>query len=691
LAKKKDKLAVDPESSKSSVEGFRGGMRLPLDRVTDKGTKLRAELEIHIREVFDKEKSNQRSLEDNLTKWQKIYFGQKEPKNWPFANCSNVAVPITRSAVDTVFVRIIDAIFNKTKVWIVKGRKSEFIDTAKEVEDGLDWFQRNILHLKKKLLSPLMQGLKSGTGIGELVYEEKKRTVYRYATPDEEKDEAVHKYPLPGTGAKGIKYVQQTYAGPNFYPVSREDFIISADATEIEDAYLVGSRFTLRRSQLETRVRQGLYDKEPVEKITAPDAYSDQRKGRATIDKKELETVPYTDPYELWKLWLRYDVDDDGEEDDITVIYHPSSGQIVRGIYAPLFSGMRPYTKFIFYPKEFSFDGEGIVQILEHLQVTLDTLVNQMIDRVTQINAPILFTREGCGLDGVKSLTPGRVYPLADTPKDAVQEFRFSDVTISLSNEIQWIASMMDRAVGVTPISLGISTAERPVAKDTFAQQEETNKKFAFGTENLRDCITELGYKILEFIAQYQPTFEYHKEGKGGAPETRTVQFPVEYIRDAFEIELAASSELLNQEIRREIFMQVYQLLSDFMTKVGGMAQMITSPQVPSDFKKVLIDGSNKSVLILNKILENFPDMKDSKNLVMDVSQVIDIQKMIDTSADIVAEQQAAAQAAQQAQQAQQGPQGPPQGPNGPPQGQMPPNQPLASPEQQLMPPGQMQ
>jgi hypothetical protein len=688
MAKKKDKLAVDPESSKSSVEGFRGGMRLPLDRVTDKGTKLRAELEIHIREVFDKEKSNQRNLEDNLTKCQNVYDGQREAKTWPFPNCSNVAVPQTRSAVNTVFVRIIDALFNKQKVWIVKGRKAEFIDVAKEVEDGLDWFQRNILHLKKKILSPLKQGLETGTGIGELVYEEKRRTVYRYATPAEEKDEAVHKYPLPGTSTKGVKYVQQTYAGPNFYPVSREDFIISADATEIEDAYLVGSRFTLRKKQLESRVRQGLYDKEPVEKMTSPDQPSDQRKGRAKLEGKELETVPYTDPYELWKLWLRYDVDDDGEEDDITVIYHPSSGQIVRGIYAPLFSGMRPYTKFVFYPKKFSFDGDGIVQILRHLQETLDTLVNQMIDRVTQINSPILFTREGCGLDGVKSLTPGRVYPLADTPKDAVQEFRFSDVTISLGNEIQWISSMMDRAVGVTPISLGISTAERPVAKDTFAQQEETNKMFAFGTDNMRDCFTELGYKILEFIAQYQPTFEYHKEGKGGAPETRTVQFPVEYIRDAFEIELAASSELLNQEVRREIFMQTYQLLSDFMTKIGGMAQMITSPQVPSDFKKVLIDASDKSVLILNKILENFPDMKDSKSLIMDISSVIDTNKMIQQSADIIAEQQAAAQAAQQA---QQGPQGPPQGPQGPPQGQMPTNQPLASPEQQLMPPGQMQ
>lgn len=677
--KKKTELEIDPEASKSTIEGFRGGLRLPLDGVMSNGTKLRSVLEVHVREVFDKEKSNQSKLEDNLTKWQKIYFGQKEPKSWPFPNCSNVAVPITRSAVDTVFVRIIDAIFNKTNVWIVKARKAEFVDLAKEVEDGLDWFQRNILRLKKKIMSPLMQGLKSGTGIGELVYEEKRRTVYRYATPDEEKDPSIHKYPLPKTSTRGIKYVQQLYAGPNFYPVSREDFLISSDATEIEDAYLVGNRFTLRKAQLQSRVKQDLYDKEPVEKITAPDQLSDQRKGRAKVDGKELDTVPYTDPYELWKLWLRYDVDEDGEEDDIMVVYHPSSGQILRGIYAPLFSGMRPYTKFIFYPKEFSFDGEGIVQILEHLQVTLDTLVNQMIDRVTQINAPILFTREGCGLDGVKSLTPGRVYALVDTPKDAIEEFRYSDVTVSLSNEIQWIVSMMDRAVGVTPISLGISTAERPVAKDTFAQQEETNKKFAFGTDNLRDCITELGYKILEFIAQYQPTFEYHKEGKAGMPETRTVQFPVEYIRDAFEIELAASSELLNKEVRREIFMQVYQLLSDFMTKVGGMAQMITSPQVPSDMKKVLIDGSNKSVLILNKILENFPDLKDSESLIMDVGKVIDVGKMIQQSADIIAEQQQAAQAQQ----------GPSQGQQGPPQEQIPQNAPLASPEQMLMPQGQ--
>ena len=106
---------------------------------------------------------------------------------------------------------------------------------------------------------------------------------------------------------------------------------------------------------------------------------------------------------------------------------------------------------------------------------------------------------------------------------------------------------------------------------------------------------------------------------------------------------------------------------------------MITSPQVPSDFKKVLIDGSNKSVLILNKILENFPDMKDSKNLIMDVTQVIDTEKMIQQSADIIVEKQQEAQAQAQQQGQQQG---------SPPQ-EIPQNAPLASPEQMLMPQGQ--
>lgn len=675
MARKKKTDKIDPESTKSTVEGFVGGLALPLDRAMKDGTKLRTALSQHIKAVFDKERENQRKLEDKIAAWEKQYYGIKEPKSFPYPNASNVSVPITRSSADTIFVRVWDAIFNKSTVWTVRARKPEYIELAKQVEEGLDWFQRNILKLKQKLLSPLLQGIKIGTGIGKLVYEDRKRVVYRYATPDEEKDPEIHKYPSGDGGPKLVKFVDSVYQGPNFYPVSREDFIISTDATEINDAYFVGHRKYYTKAQLRAKARQGLFDQEAVDRLTAPDAFDEVKKARAENENKTLDKIQYSEPYEVWELWTKYDVDEDGEEDELMVVLHPSSGEVLRGIYTPLFSGKRPYNKFVFYPKEFAFDGEGVVQILEHLQATLDTMTNQMIDRVTQINAPILFKHEAAGLTELKYLTPGGVYTTEIKPDEAIYEFKFSDQTVSLANEIGWILSMMDRAVGITPIALGISTAERPVAKDTFAQQEETNKKFKYGTDNVRDCLSELGYDILEMLAQYQPTFVYKSKGADGAMEPRTVQFPVEYIRDAFEIELAASSELWNQGVRKDVFMAVYTLLSDYLTKIGGMAQALTSPQVPSEFKKVLLTAGDISAKIMDKILENFPDLKDSDSLILNLRASVDEQKVLMESADIIAQQQ-------QMQQAQQG-----QG--GPPPEQMSPQGDMGggmSPEQMLVP-----
>lgn len=681
MAKKKTSATAEipTESSKDTEEGFRGGLKLPLDRVTDKGTRLRDDLSAHVKQVFEQERRNHKSLEEKIQKWQNMYFGIKPAKSWPWEGCANVAVPITRSSVDTIFSRAFDAIFNKSKVWLVRARKPEYIDMAKEVEDSLDWFQRNILHLKDKVKSPLLQAIKMGTGIGKNVYERKRRTAYRYPTQDEASNNAIHKYPLGEDGEKGIKFVKTVYDGPNFYPVSREDFLISSDATDIEGAYLCGHRMYMRRAQLDSKVKQGLYDKEAVDKISAPDTVDEVKEGRIASSNLGTERIGYTEPFEVWELWTRYDVDNDGEEDEIMVVYHPSSGQILRGIYSPLFSGARPYVKFTFYPKEFSFDGEGCVQILEHLQELLDTLVNQMVDRITMINCPILFYREGSGVEDIKTLRPGMKYPIPDNPAEAIYEVRTSDQTLSLANEISWIMSMMDRALGITPISLGISTAERPVAKDTFAQQEETNKKFKFGIENIRDGLTEEGYTILEFLAQYQPAFKYEAKDGSGKMEMRTVQFPVDYIRDAFEIELVASSELINNEVRREIYIATYQLLSDFMTKLGSMAQMLTSPQVPSTFKQIIFDANDKSVKIMNKILEQFPDLKDSASLILDIKTSLGeqgVQQVMMQSADVIAQQQ---QMAQQQAAEQQPPQGPP-----PEQGPPMEEQPMVGPEQML-------
>lgn len=652
----KKKTKKEKEASKESITGFPGGHNVNLGRKMESGEKLRDELSIHVGKTLDLELKNQEDLMKKLPFWHDQYRGKREPKVFPFEKCANVAIPLSRSNTDAIFVRIIDAIFNKVKLWIAKAQKKEFVGFDKELEDQLNWFQKNILQLKKKLFSPLLECVKTGTGLVMIVNEEKHDTRYDYATPEELKDNTVKKYSGKGTSSKLVKRIDKTYTGPNIYPIPRSDWVISTDATNIQEAYICGFRARLRKPQIDLKVRQGLYDKKEAEKLVQPDEIDENAERRAESQGKEIKKTEYEKPYEIWQLHLHYDVDEDGEEDDIIIFYHRNSGAILRCIYNPLFKGFRPFKEFVFYPTEYSFDGEGICEILEPLQKVADTITNQRLDTLTLINAPWIFVRAGAGLDNLRP-SPGKTIPVHDELEGAIKIVQHPGPYSATFQEEDRINSYADRAVGITPAVMGISTAERPVAKETVALQQEANKKFKAGIDNLRDDLSELAWMLVDFFTQYQPTYEYGEMGK-----EQTIKFPTEYMRDGINIELATSSEMLNQEIRREITLTIYQILSDYMTKIAGMAQLLENPQVPSGFKQLLIDGNKISVKLLSRLLEDF-EIKDAEDLVLDIEKSMDTKKAVAQSIDKM-------------------PQKPPQGGQGgqppmAPQGVMPPQAPM--------------
>jgi hypothetical protein len=99
--------------------------------------------------------------------------------------------------------------------------------------------------------------------------------------------------------------------------------------------------------------------------------------------------------------------------------------------------------------------------------------------------------------------------------------------------------------------------------------------------------------------------------------------------------------------------MTVYQILKDYMTGIVGMGQFITNQMVPSDFKKLLIKANEVSAKMLTRVFDDF-DVRDAEDLVLDISEIIDIQKALAQSIDMIPpEQKAKMMAAQQAQQAQ--------------------------------------
>jgi len=660
--KKKITKQQEKEATKESVM-FKGGMNVDLEkRIKDKNNvKLREVLSLHAGQVLDQELKNQETLIGKLDTWHDMYKGKREPKNFPWEKCANVALPLTRSNTDAIFVRIIDAIFNKIKLWNVKaqeGQDGTMVDFARKLEGQLNWFQKHVLKLKKKLFSPLLECIKTGTGLIMIVNEEKHEAPYAYATEAEQKDKSIKKY-KEGKNPEGnstplVKKVHKTYTGPNIYPIARSDWVMSSDAASIQDAYICGFRTKYRIQQIDLKVRQNLYDKKEVEKLTAPDETDEPAKTRAESQGKEIEKTDYEKPYEIWQLHLHYDVDEDGEEDDIVITYHRNTGAILRCIYNPLFKGFRPFQDFTFYPTEYSFDGEGVVEILEPLQKVADTLTNQRLDTLTLMNAPWIFTRVGSGLENLRP-SPGKVIPVHGNIEDEIKIVQHPGNFQATFEEEDRINAYMDRAVGITPAIMGISTAERPVAKESMANREEANKKFKGGIDNIRDKLSETAWMLVDFFTQYQPTYKY-----GDMGDEQTIRFPTEYLRDGINIELATSTEMLNQEMRREVNMTVFMILKDYMTSLAGMGQMLESLQVPSGFKKLLIDGNDISVKVLRRILEDF-ELRDAEDLVLDLRKSIDTDKAVAQSSDKIPPQGGEG-----------GPEGGPQEPM-PPQGVMPP------------------
>jgi len=660
---------------RGTLHDWTGGVRLKLDRKMDSGGTLEEELTSHIRETMDVELRNQKGIVKNLRKWQKYYKGVRDEKGYPYEGTANVAIPVTRSDADAIFVRIYDALTNKRKNFLMKpkgvadeSKKAYF----KTLETAFEHYLRNVLNFRERIRPAVLQGVKTGTGILRLVYETKNQCYYRYANAQDLEDPSVDKY-KPESGDLMVKETSLVFRGPNVYPVPREDFIISSDATSIKNAYMVGMAFTLRKPQLILRGKKDIYIKANVEKCTPQYTVDETKQDRAEAHGGHIEKTKYEEPYKLWELWFSFDVDNDGEEDDIVVTWNHESGVILNAIYNPMFYGYRPFADLRGNQIEYTYDGEGVCEILEAIQEEIDAIHNLRLDRLAQINLPVTLVRQGLGLKDFK-LTPGKTWVIDENLEEAIRIINFPDVYFSLDREEDRLVAYGDRSVGITQNVLGNSTAERPVAKETLINVEEANKKFKSWTESFRGGLLELGYMLLEMFAQYQPSYTYTDE----SGKSMSVPMPMGNIRDLLDLDLEVSSEQMNMEVRREMNIAKYQILSDYMTKMAGMVQAFVDPMQNSEMKKFILEVNNIGSTVLNAVMEDF-DERSPEAIVPDMNKILNVEQDIMNSPDIqmMLQQQQGINPVQPGQGAQapnQNPQGPapqpapPGGMNGPAQ-----------------------
>ena len=124
------------QETRTNEDAFMGGCDINLSKKFDGGT-VKEKLTDHIKKTLARESENHDRLVDKIERWNKMYRGIRDKKSWPFEGAANSAVPITRSLIDTVVVRIFDVIFGQKKLAIVKPKNELWQEIAPEIEDAV--------------------------------------------------------------------------------------------------------------------------------------------------------------------------------------------------------------------------------------------------------------------------------------------------------------------------------------------------------------------------------------------------------------------------------------------------------------------------------------------------------------------------------------------------------------------------
>ena len=124
--------------------------------------------------------------------------------------------------------------------------------------------------------------------------------------------------------------------------------------------------------------------------------------------------------------------------------------------------------------------------------------------------------------------------------------------------------------------------------------------------------LSEIGIKALEQMSQFTPVYHYKTE-ENGVMVKKILEFPPYLLRDGIAVDIAASSEIMNIDVRREINLTLYQLLSDYFTKMTGMANAMANPQVPMAVKKFMADVSPVSTELIKEIVRDFGKTNEDK------------------------------------------------------------------------------
>ena len=557
--------------------------------------------------TFGDRQEKEREWKDYLDQWRAKLSSNGGVTDFPWPGASDIEFPLTAMHTDPVYADLMQSYHASREFWYVDPiHANSRADSANALREALAVLDRDFLKMRQVNQKGFLYNILLGTNF--------------YKTHWYHDSKLQKGYDAEGSIVDKRIIVSQ----PRVESVPINHIYVPADAWSLDPdvqggARWIAQRFDLTVNQLLAKARapdpmvEPPYDAKETEMVAH--FVKDREDNLDEFIQGDLEQYsPYRDrKITLYEVHARFDVDNDGFDEDIVVIYHYPTDKILRVIYNTAAHGKRPYQR-IRYLENFGIYGIGAAEVDQPFQVTMSQLLNGQINNVILANTRMYSAPLGSNITPGAEIYPSKVWMVG--PGEQVGEIRMGDIYPSLPQTMVQLQQWSESRSGVSELRQGNLTnlPSRTPASTTLSLLAESNKKFSEIMSSMRGAFSEMGLQVIQLMSQYLiedpdrwTAYFVNTLGKTDAEKVLEIlASPIDRIGEQYGIVPTATSSVNNKEADKQNFVGLMQLVSQIYPQLVQTALLIQQVDPNSVAGKVALASYTGGVELLKQLLERF-------------------------------------------------------------------------------------
>lgn len=514
-----------------------------------------------------------------------------------FEGAHNVHVPLMYANIKAMHARIFQAVLGVQPPFSLRPRNPVPETMKEDKEQLLRWVINDYANMQQGWDSAIDDDIWNFVADGKAITKQYwLRDVRKFTDVEEQVRRPIELDAdgFPVVDEKEVEKEEVVWDCPILETVPLEDFwIIGKKSWDIDKADLIDHMQDYSKSDLIKAARLGFFYKDVVDEIIEYNPAGGTETGTLNRDLKMLEDFTSgidkstsqagIKTYKIHECYLRYDIDDDGIDEELVVWVEGNCRKVLRITYLERVGpgGKRPFTLKLFTP-----DGKGLGELLYGLNNEIDYIHNQRLDYGTLQNLPFFFYRAASGLNPVQlKVGPGSGIPVDDPQGDVMFPRLGGGTAYGFQEEAQ--VSRYAEKVSVPEFAFGSMAAQGATrtATGTAALVNELNANIDIHIKRY-----QRGFKRNLYILdlQCQDLLPLGMVIRVGGVDGKEIYKRFEdrgALRFACDFELTANSVSSNKAIERETAQMLMQMLANPIALQTGIA---TQGNLYNAFKNVL-------------------------------------------------------------------------------------------------------